>query len=325
MLGHEGSVFALAAMGLLLVIRKQVPEPKFVGAAILCFILAMAPWWWYQRWYDPPGDRLLKYHLANAQAPTREPFLPLMVTSYRQLGLEHVIEYKLTNVAQLVDSPDVKRPTGIFAGQIGNGDLVHDAAAIAFAAWTPRGSAMLIAAARLRSDLFFEFFPGLGIMAFGPLALVRGWRRRRSGRSPPEAEAARAAWAIVPLALVIWCLVMFGPAMTVPHQGTYAVALFALAGSILAFWSLDRRIAYAACGLQVALNGLLYVALTPEPGPLLSEFTSGFNPYLALFTVVAGAALIGLLASMAQSRPDATTREDKTREADVSSAASRAP
>jgi hypothetical protein len=292
MVSHEGSVFALAGIALLLLLRRRLPPVKFVGAAAVCLVLVMAPWWWYQKAYDPPGDRLLKYHLADAPNLTKNSFLTLAVANYDRLGVAGTAEYKSMNFVQLFASPNVRRTTGPFAGQVGDGNLIADATA----AVTRQGS-IHSAAARIRSDLFFEFFPGLGVMAFGPLALIAEIaRRRKPGPAPPELQAARFAWAAVALSLVVWCLVMFGPATTVPFQGTYAIILLALAGSLLAFWSLDRRLAYVAAGLQVALNALLYVVLAPEPGGLLSSFTSGLNPYLAMTAAAAAAGVVALLA-----------------------------
>jgi hypothetical protein len=289
LLSHEGSVFALAAMALLLAIRRRIPSPRFIAAAAVSLLLTMAPWWWYQKFYDPPGDRLLKYHLANHPELTKDGFLSLFASSYEHLGLGGAVGYKLRNLAQLAGDPSA---------------LAHDFGTLIANVFRVPGTGaeqLFVSAAHVRYDVFFGFFPGLGVMLLGPVALLLAWIRHRDRGLAVELAPALSAWSFVALTLVIWCLVMFGPAATVPHQGTYIAELLAMAGSMLAFWALSHRVALIAAGLQLALNLFLYVVLTPEPGPYRTMYMSGFNPYLAIAALLSAAALVLVLAAAARS------------------------
>ncbi len=103
MLGHGGSFFAILGLACSLLFLRRCPSPRFLLAMTAAALLTYAPWVLYQKFYDPPGDRLVKFHLAGVQEPHPEVGLAnLMISSYKKAGLHKVIEYKTSNFLFLI-------------------------------------------------------------------------------------------------------------------------------------------------------------------------------------------------------------------------------
>jgi hypothetical protein len=64
LLAHGGSVFYLVPLSVL-VLYKSKGYLLDLSKGLLASIVVYAPWIYYQKVIDPPGDRLLKQHLAN--------------------------------------------------------------------------------------------------------------------------------------------------------------------------------------------------------------------------------------------------------------------
>ena len=99
MLSHGGVAFNLPALvaGLLVAYRREALRPLAVAA---CAALVLyAPWSAYQRFYDPPGDRLLKWHLAGHVAPTGEPFGHLLRRAYTEVPPATIVHNKISNLS----------------------------------------------------------------------------------------------------------------------------------------------------------------------------------------------------------------------------------
>lgn len=78
-----------------------------VCVAAVCYL----PWVGFQKFFDPPGDRLIKYHLAGTSIGDGEidprPPLEAIVSSYWETGLYGTIKNKIVNVRQLVGDPTI--------------------------------------------------------------------------------------------------------------------------------------------------------------------------------------------------------------------------
>ena len=66
---HGGVVFTLVPIGVALLLPRHRPSWTSLGVAVAAALVMLAPWQAYQRLYDPPGDRLLKMHLAGIPNP----------------------------------------------------------------------------------------------------------------------------------------------------------------------------------------------------------------------------------------------------------------
>jgi hypothetical protein len=99
MLAHGGVAFTLPAIAgaALLRDRGRAVVPFAIAAGV--FVLISAPWSAYQRFYDPPGDRLVKWHLAGQVAPDPdEPVLRVLVRAYTAHPAGELARQRFDNV-----------------------------------------------------------------------------------------------------------------------------------------------------------------------------------------------------------------------------------
>jgi hypothetical protein len=233
LLSHGGSVFALLGLVLWMAIRyrkQMLRESCFVFAFVLLFY---SPWIAYQKMVDPPGDRLLKYHLAGVHPVTHEGALPVILAAYRQLTFQMWWDDKMANI---------KSTFG------------HEPAYLAL---LPK---FLIAntQAEIRADQFFFSIPTLGLTGFGLFCLL--FRRRKKLRRTEMVSAEKLLlWSL--LSTIPWVILMFDPGITVIHAGAYAIQLAAMAGCILALRSVIPRLALVLCATQCIFSWIVY---TPD-------------------------------------------------------------
>jgi hypothetical protein len=245
-LAHGGSIFGIVGLFVIVVCLKKRIEYKELCAFLVAALTLYLPWVLYQRLYDPPGDRLLKWHLAGVTQLDSRSFSRTFFDAYREAGFGQVLSYKLTNLKTFADHElDYWKNLSLLSWQ--------------FMKQGFRSSNLLREqAADLRRILFFYMGPNLGPLIFGPLLLLI---KTKKDLSSPERSASVVFFCYVAFTLLIWCLLMFTPGSTVIHTGTYAVVLVAYSGSILAFWQFSPRIAATITAIQIAINTLLYLVL----------------------------------------------------------------
>ena len=85
-LSHGGTVFSLLALGIMGLVWRPWPSVRALAAAALTFVLLAAPWTAYQKLYDPPGDRLVRWHLGGIDAIDGRGTMQTIVDQYRPRG-----------------------------------------------------------------------------------------------------------------------------------------------------------------------------------------------------------------------------------------------
>jgi hypothetical protein len=297
LLSHGGAVFALVPMLLLVPLFTRLAEHssswdiKRISAAALVAFLLYLPWILYQKFYDPPGNRLLKMHLAGVNQVDSRPFLETVKTSYGALTLRQILAYKEENFGAVLGKgpANLAASTAMIEALVSRGGLTR-AASIAVA---------------LRSGAFFFVAPCLGFFIVAPCALLPGVVKRF--RSRPW-RVACALWILVFTSVLFWCLLMFGPATTVVHQGAYATIILAMAASVVSLWALSPLFATLVSLIQIALNFLLYGPLMriPYPNGQLPEGILHIDTLL--LCLVSFAAVLALLWVMGRSQSVYTSR-----------------
>jgi len=283
MLCHGGSIFALIGLGLTLLLLRRVPTPRFIGAAFVTAVLFYVPWMLYQKHYDPPGDRLLKWHLAGVTAPHPEIGLGhLLVANYGKLGLDEIARYKESNFEVLFDALPFWHHPAILLHGIISGNRAQAAAAVA----------------ELRYSMFLHWFWSIDLFSFAPLAFLLCLILRR--RKSVELRQAFDLWLVTVVMLVIWCLIMFGPRTTQVHQGCYFTELAAVAGGVLLLWAVSPRLAVLFTAAHAFLNLALYVFLTAPATPGVASFMGPKNVPLAATSALTAAGVVLVLDRLAR-------------------------
>lgn len=264
MLAHGSSVFGVIPLALLAAYRG-LPSWRWIGVALLAGIVLMAPWTAYQRYADPPGNRLLKYQLGGDVELDSKGTLEAIEDGYSEAGLDRTIQYKSENFGEMVGWP--------------RGKNEFEAALDGLDADKPG-----LALANVRGLRFFSLLPFLGILLLAPFAMIAG--RRRAGRNQEEWRFALICFAFFAIACVFWGLLLFGTPETraTIHVGSLAVPLLGVVACVAGLRSVFPRLAAWVVAVNVLLVLLLYVpSLTPEPG-------SSYSPIAAVLAMASLAA-----------------------------------
>lgn len=264
MLAHGSSAFfAIPLIGLALWAR---PSRAWVGTAIAVGVVLLGSWSAYQRYADPPGDRLVKWQLGGSLEIDERGALETIVDSYREEGIGGTFDRKWGNVTTLFQQEAVE------SGARASVDLIEEG---------HYGKAL----EPVRLVRFFGLVPFLGLLLIGPLAMLVA--RLRGHPDGPDWRFAVVGLGFSALACLTWVLLMFGPpeAAAWIHQGSLALPLLAVCACVAGACSVDLRLGGVLVALNVALVLALYVpSLAPLPG-------TAYSPVAGL---LAAAALIGI-------------------------------
>lgn len=274
LLAHGGSAFGLLGLGLLAIfVGRRGLTWRLLGTSAMAFVFIYLPWILYQKVLDPPGDRLLKMHLAGVDKPDQRPVFETLVRAYTDLGFSGVLHNKLANLKPFYNHP-----------------LIYWSGWVELLSGSGQPGAL---AGQLRAIMFFEFFPALGLLGLCVVALAIGLN---PGKRPAEWSAAARIWLLIGCTNAIWILLMFGPGTTFVHQGTYLTMILAFVGGALALWAVAPWVACTLGGSQIFLSLWLYFVLMREPvpnGPLMQGAASVSVGLLAVTALGATVAILG--------------------------------
>ncbi len=252
MMSHPGTAFALIGAGLTMLILRRGVRWRVAAAGLGAIVLVMAPWSLYQKYYDPPANRLIYGQFAPfATYNPHKSTTSLIVQSYENVGLSDTVGNKARNLVEPL--------RGAFAS-------AQSAASIVRSYVLPTKSSerkRLAEAFRFKIQVFRHVLPTLGFFGLGPLFLLIALARRR--RADPDLRFVATIWLTVATTIVVWSLLLFGPGATVIHGGAYALVLLAMTGGVLAAWALSRRLAAALVAVQSVVMVWIYWVLTPTP------------------------------------------------------------
>ena len=103
LLAHGAAIFALMGFVTLFWIRRKEWQMRDLVVTFTVAALIYIPWIAYQKFYDPPGDRLIKWHLAGV-IPVNEsrPPLTTIIEEYKKTGFRGVAVNKIHNLRMLL-------------------------------------------------------------------------------------------------------------------------------------------------------------------------------------------------------------------------------
>ena len=216
MLSHGSGVFALIGFAVVVLAFWTWPPLKTMiyGAATLLAIYV--PWMLYQRFIDPPGNRLLKWHLAGVVPIDDRSFLQALRDSYGALSWQDYVQGRAANLQPLIGSwpKELLDPLiGPFTGR-----------------WSPTA---------IRGADFFTLLPSLHVFSIATITAIAlliflPHPQRGVGLRMLVAVLATLATAVI---------LIFIPGQTVNHQSTYAVQVLA---TTFAFMVLTLRAPWLA-------------------------------------------------------------------------------
>lgn len=253
LLGHGASVFGAIPLVLIAAFRG-LPGWRWLGVAAAVGVLFLAPWSAYQKWGDPPGNRLTKWMIGGVMEIDDRGTAETIVDSYREVGFGGAVHAKAEN----------------FVAIAGGGPMV---AVLEGAEKEAKAGHWANAVAGVRTVLFLYLLPSLGPLLIGLGAMAVGWRRR--GRNPAEWNLALSCLFAFAVGAVAWALLMFGGsrASTVIHQGSLALPILGICAAAVGVRAAFPRFGAWLLGLNAVLMLALYVpSLEPLPGTVYSPW-----------------------------------------------------
>jgi hypothetical protein len=256
-LSHGGVAFSILALPTLPAAWIFLKRTRLAGLvlAITTFAALYLPWFAYQKFYDPPGNRLLKWHLAGVEKIDSRSFGVTIKKSYSERSLDEALDTWTANLSAVFKLPDISMKN-------------------------LRGS--------LRNAQFQSHSSTLGVLALGWLTLVlRSMVFRKF-----EPEFFQSLLPFVLGSLAFWILIVFVPGGTIIHQGSYCTTvLVIMVGSAgLACWP---KIA-GAIALIVHAFAFWWIWVLSSPGMLtlklspliMSAFYLGSATFAALLLLI---------------------------------------
>jgi hypothetical protein len=218
------------------------PSGMVVGVlgAVTVGGLLLAPWLGYQRVIAPPGNRLLKWHLAGVVDIDQRSFGQAMIDRYTTPPVSEIVANKTSNLRELFN------PARFVADIMplwGSDDSID----------------------RVRQREFGHLGNSTSISAVGIGLGLAGLllKRRRSH----ELTVGLIGLGSGVLATLVWSVAMYGPKATIPHQGSLAVPIVLIASAALLAASAHRW----ALGVFVVLSAYKVTRVWILAGPLSPE------------------------------------------------------
>jgi hypothetical protein len=215
--------------------RAISPRSAVVAATLV--IGLMAPWIAYQRFYDPPGNRLVKMHFAGIADIDARSTTQALADTYRALTWREYLQGRLANVQQ----------------QWFGGYPIALESAIDWVQW----------------QQFYRHVPLIGFLWAGYALLFTRVPRPARSDLPGQADnleeplhlTRQLAWFAL-ITMVIWIGVMIVPSSTMIHQGSYVMTTLLLFCGAAFVAVLPAPIRWTLVSLHLAVFVLCYLVST---------------------------------------------------------------
>jgi hypothetical protein len=262
LLSHGSSVFGVIPL-VAVAAWRGIPSWRWLGVAAAVGVVLMGSWSTYQKYGDPPGDRLTKWTLAGFTGIDDRGVGETIIDAYEEAGFDGVVDNKVDNFEAMA-----------------GGRLFFDGTRAAL-----EGGDLEVIVLTLRIDAFFYLLPSMGLLLLAPFAMAAMRRRRRE---PAAWSLALSCFAVFAIGAVAWGLILFGnfESRAIVHVSSYLLPLLGIVGGVVGLRSVLPRFSLWYVGIGAALSLALYApALAPPEG----------TSYSAWAIVLAAVALVGFI------------------------------
>lgn len=236
LLSHGGSLFILMGISLTYLLSRHRSLTRLAKIAAISFAL-YAPWIAYQKLVDPPGDRLIKQHLAGIIQVTNESVLSSLGQAYANISASAWLEGRLHNLNIHV---------------FGMVDVLTEAFVAVFSPSTD--SIRTVIEKSFFYPSYSTWFASLLIAA--PAVLLALVFRREPFRLPRHALPMLGSLLLTALC---YSLLMFVPGSTIIHQGSYLYPIFLTIVALAGMGLLSHHLCWLAAMMNVAVAIACYI------------------------------------------------------------------
>lgn len=252
LLAHAGIAFTAPCFGILLLFRLwQGVDRKLIVTFILEFIVPILSllllWELYKQFSHPPGNRLVKWHLAGVIPIDNRSTLETIIDSYSSLSFSRWWEIRLQNFNMLL---------GHFS-------------------WDLYG---------LKAGEFFHLLQGLGLILAIP---IMGMFKLLKTGSTKEINNKFISLLLIGTALSIlfWNVAMFLPNSTGIHQGSYATMTILYVLVAIASYFISGYLLTAIVSLQIFRFFGIWIFPQPNSQLLGNSLNTGHFAFMLIFFV----------------------------------------
>lgn len=248
-MAHPGGAFSAPALIALLIAKRKLFTVRRCALGVIVIGAIAIPWIGYQRFYDPPGNRLVKMHLAGVGEIDSRSVWQAIRDAYESHGVAALAAYKWSNVSMLLGR-------------------------------NPIDLALTESSRYPQSEYVWN---AVGIINLGWLAALALFLRRKRTRAISYAR-----WTTLAalLNLLIWSIVMFGPHATITAHGSYTDILLLSIGLLGFLLTWPRLAVLLLLALQVFNFFVVWVSVKPASVPTWANGTA--SPSLQLSMLIAG-------------------------------------
>jgi len=266
MLAHGGSLFAFLPLMAGFLVRGKCPGLKEVVLTITAFSLLYGPWVFYQKVIDPPGNRLIKWHLAGVIDVDERGSFDTLKEAYSDLDFADWLDGRITNAQILF--PDWKDITDAVT-------LSQFEQAFPLVKWESR----------------HHFFAIPGIATIGWIFLPILFFRRDC-----LARESLTMIGIFMAGLFIWCLLIYTPGRTYPHHGAYFLNYISIIAPMTLMFLISPKLTF----ILSVLNFLMCYVMWISPGMFhhLNAETIYSSPFLSEMYPVAWLTICAIIAML---------------------------
>lgn len=229
-LAHPGSVFSLPAFLAVAAWHWRLFPLRSVLAGIAPILLLLFSWTAYQRWIDPPGNRLTKMHLAGVFDIDSRTLPEALRDSYLRRTWAEIARNKESNLKQVIGTDPLFRKALIpgEGARILQREYIWNSMGLLTAGWLVAVAAIFSRALRARVQ------PMLYLLA------------------------------AVIVNLLLWCLILFGPEGTFTTESSYGdLLILGLSLATLLLATLPRPITWALAGWETYHLYVVWAAARP--------------------------------------------------------------
>jgi hypothetical protein len=266
MMGHGSSVFGVVPL-LLVAAYRGMPSWRWLGVAALVGIAVMAPWSAYQKYGDPPGNRLVKWTLAGVVEIDDRSTTEAISDAYGEAGVGGAVHYKVENFRMMAGGGEAYET-------LKNGFDSDSLTEVVKA---------------LRWVNFLHLLPSLGLLLIAPIAMLIAWRR--GGYEGRDWSFALVCFAAFLIGAVAWGLLVIGSEAdrTAIHIGSYLVPILGVCATVAGLRASFPRFAVYYVLLAALLSLAVYVpSFEPPPGTSFEVF----DAFLAAAALAAFSVLV---------------------------------
>ncbi len=240
LLAHSGAVFSTPGLLLLLLAKRVRLSLRTATCGVLLIAFFLMPWVAYQKFYDPPGNRLLKMHLAGVgQIDSRSTWQAIR-DAYESRSLPTLLRYKWSNLRTMIGPYPAQ---GFGPAEIVDATRLH-----------PRASE----SSRMAQREYI--WNAIGIVNAGSMVAFMLLVRRKKQRTLPHAGL---LVAMAVLNLIAWCVAVFGPNQTFTTTSSYGDVVLLSIGLLGFLLALHRAAVFSLWILELLNFTLVWARVKP--------------------------------------------------------------